>query len=152
MDHRQKVEHLLQTYFDVLSRIEMQLPVVTGFGLSAVALFSRAHPIDRYIAIGEIFQQITHAALQYEINVRHENRPLEVFQQPPQPQEAHRLQMGDGFGAHALGRGVEFYDMPVLRSIVRDASRDNNRFSAIVLGIVKSPEFQMRMKAAESVN
>jgi hypothetical protein len=40
--------------------------------------------------------------------------------------------------------------MPVLRSIVRDASRDNNRFSAIVLGIVKSPQFQMRMKAAEA--
>jgi hypothetical protein len=51
---------------------------------------------------------------------------------------------------YALGRGVEFYDMPVLRSIVRDASRDNNRFSAIVLGIVKSPQFQMRMKAAEA--
>jgi len=53
---------------------------------------------------------------------------------------------------YALGRGVEYYDMPVLRSIVRDAAKDNNRFSAIVLGIVKSPQFQMRMKAAESVN
>lgn len=52
---RIKADHLLQTYFDVLSRIEMQLPVVTGFGLSAVALFSRAHPIDRYAAIAEIF-------------------------------------------------------------------------------------------------
>jgi hypothetical protein len=53
---------------------------------------------------------------------------------------------------YALGRGVEFSDMPVLRSIVRDASKENNRFSAIMLGIVKSPQFQMRMKAAESVN
>jgi hypothetical protein len=53
---------------------------------------------------------------------------------------------------YALGRGVEYSDMPVLRSIVRDASKDNNRFSAIMLGIVKSPQFQMRMKAAESVN
>ena len=33
-----------------------------------------------------------------------------------------------------------------LRSIVRDAAKDNNRFSAIVLGIVKSAQFQMRMK------
>jgi hypothetical protein len=40
--------------------------------------------------------------------------------------------------------------MPVLRSIVRDASRDHNRFSAIVVGIVKSPQFQTRMKAAEA--
>jgi mono/diheme cytochrome c family protein len=53
---------------------------------------------------------------------------------------------------YALGRGVEYYDMPVLRSIVKDAAKDNGRFSAIVLGIVKSPQFQMRMKAAESVN
>jgi hypothetical protein len=52
---RIKEDHLLQTYFDVLSRIEMQLPVVTGFFLSAAALFSRAHPFDRYLAIAEIF-------------------------------------------------------------------------------------------------
>ena len=39
---------------------------------------------------------------------------------------------------YALGRGVEYYDMPVVRSIVRDAAKNDNRFSAIVLGIVKS--------------
>jgi hypothetical protein len=48
---------------------------------------------------------------------------------------------------YGLGRGVEYFDMPVIRSIVRDASAHNNRFSAIVLGIVKSAPFQMRMKA-----
>jgi mono/diheme cytochrome c family protein len=48
---------------------------------------------------------------------------------------------------YALGRGVEYHDMPALRSIVRDAARDDNRFSAIVLGIVKSSQFQMRTKA-----
>jgi mono/diheme cytochrome c family protein len=53
---------------------------------------------------------------------------------------------------YALGRGVEYYDMPVLRSIVRDGARDNNRFSAIVLGIVKSAQFQMRVKAEERAN
>jgi hypothetical protein len=42
--------------------------------------------------------------------------------------------------------------MPVLRSIVRDAARENNRFSAIVLGIVKSAPFQMRMKSEVSDN
>jgi mono/diheme cytochrome c family protein len=51
---------------------------------------------------------------------------------------------------YALGRGVEYTDMPVLRSIVRDAARDDNRFSAIVLGIVRSPQFQMRVKANET--
>jgi hypothetical protein len=53
----------------------------------------------------------------------------------------------------ALGRGVEPTDMPVIRSIVRDAAKDDNRFSAIVLGIIKSAQFQMRTKvAAESAN
>jgi Protein of unknown function (DUF1592)/Protein of unknown function (DUF1588)/Protein of unknown function (DUF1587)/Protein of unknown function (DUF1585)/Protein of unknown function (DUF1595)/Planctomycete cytochrome C len=47
---------------------------------------------------------------------------------------------------YALGRGVEYYDMPVLRSIVKDAAEHDNRFSAIVLGIVKSAPFQMRVK------
>ena len=50
---------------------------------------------------------------------------------------------------YALGRGVEYTDMPTIRAIVRDAARENSRFSAIVLGIVKSPQFQMRMSAPE---
>lgn len=51
---------------------------------------------------------------------------------------------------YGLGRAVEYYDMPVIRSIVRDAAKNNNRFSLIVLGIVKSAPFQMRMKVAEN--
>ena len=46
----------------------------------------------------------------------------------------------------ALGRGVEYEDMPVIRSIVRDADRDNDRFVSILMGIVKSAPFQMRTK------
>jgi len=45
---------------------------------------------------------------------------------------------------YALGRGVEYYDMPVVRSIVRSSARNNNRFSDYVLGIVNSLPFQMR--------
>jgi hypothetical protein len=45
---------------------------------------------------------------------------------------------------YALGRSVEYHDMPTVRAIVRDASRDNYRFSAIVTGIVKSASFQMQ--------
>jgi hypothetical protein len=47
---------------------------------------------------------------------------------------------------YALGRGVEYYDMPVVRTIVGDAAQNNNRFSSLVLGIVKSAPFQMNMK------
>jgi hypothetical protein len=46
---------------------------------------------------------------------------------------------------YGLGRGVEYYDQPVIRSIMRDAAADNYRWSALILGIVKSPPFQMRM-------
>ena len=53
---------------------------------------------------------------------------------------------------YALGRGVEYFDMPVVRSIVRDADKNNDKFSSIVLGIVKSPPFLMRTKMEESSN
>ncbi len=43
---------------------------------------------------------------------------------------------------YALGRSVEYFDMPVVRQIVRDADRNGDRFAAIVAGIVGSPEFQ----------
>ena len=45
---------------------------------------------------------------------------------------------------YALGRGVEYYDYPTIRSINRDAARDNYRVSSWILAIVKSTPFQMR--------
>ena len=45
---------------------------------------------------------------------------------------------------YALGRGVEFYDAPAIRTIVRDARAQNFRMSSIILGVVKSQPFQMR--------
>jgi hypothetical protein len=50
--------------------------------------------------------------------------------------------------AYALGRGVEYYDMPVVRSIGREMAQSGNRFSSLVLGIVKSTPFQMRRAEA----
>jgi mono/diheme cytochrome c family protein len=49
---------------------------------------------------------------------------------------------------YALGRGVEFEDMPMVRSIVRDSAPSNYKFSALALSIVKSPAFQMNMKTS----
>lgn len=43
----------------------------------------------------------------------------------------------------ALGRGLEYYDMPTVRSIVREAEDEDYRLSAIVTGIVNSPAFRM---------
>jgi hypothetical protein len=53
---------------------------------------------------------------------------------------------------YALGRGLAYYDMPTVRSIVRDSARSNYKFSSIVSEIVKSTPFQMRMKASQSSN
>jgi mono/diheme cytochrome c family protein len=49
---------------------------------------------------------------------------------------------------YALGRRVEYYDMPAVRTIARDAARADHRFSALVAGIVKSVPFQMKASEA----
>ena len=48
---------------------------------------------------------------------------------------------------YALGRGVEDGDMPTVRAIVHGAEPGQFRFSSILLGIVKSDQFQMNMKS-----
>jgi hypothetical protein len=50
---------------------------------------------------------------------------------------------------YALGRGVEYYDMPAIRAIVHDAARNDYRFSTLIMGVVRSTPFQMR-RAQES--
>jgi mono/diheme cytochrome c family protein len=45
---------------------------------------------------------------------------------------------------YALGRGLEYYDMPVVRAVVKDAASHHYRFSSLVTGIVTSVPFQMR--------
>lgn len=44
----------------------------------------------------------------------------------------------------SLGRGIEYYDRPTLRAIVKDAAPGGYRWSAIIMGIIKSAPFQMR--------
>ena len=47
---------------------------------------------------------------------------------------------------YGLGRGLEHQDMPLVRAIARDAAANGDRFSALVLGVVKSRPFQMNTK------
>src|SRR5262249_19104249 len=51
---------------------------------------------------------------------------------------------------YALGRGLEPVDMPVVRSIMRGAARDNFATQSIILGIVQSSPFQMRTKLTDN--
>jgi hypothetical protein len=50
---------------------------------------------------------------------------------------------------YALGRGLQPYDMPSVRAIVRDTAQSNYRFSAIVMGIINSTPFQKRVTLSE---
>jgi len=47
---------------------------------------------------------------------------------------------------YALGRGVEYYDQPAIRKIVREAAPGDYRWSSIILGITKSVPFQMKVR------
>jgi hypothetical protein len=53
---------------------------------------------------------------------------------------------------YALGRSIEPADMPVVRRILRDAEKDNYRFSSIVQGIVNSAPFRLRMASREEAD
>jgi hypothetical protein len=60
--------------------------------------------------------------------------------------------MTDKLMIYALGRGTEYYDAPLMRSIVHEAEKNNYKFSSFVLGIVKSEPFQTNMKVQMSGN
>ena len=49
----------------------------------------------------------------------------------------------------ALGRGLSYYDMPAVRTIVRESARQDYRFSSLIMGIVKSTPFQKRIVGAD---
>jgi len=49
-----------------------------------------------------------------------------------------------GLLTYALGRSLEYYDMPAVRSLVRNAAANDYRWSSLISGIVSSVPFQMR--------
>jgi len=51
---------------------------------------------------------------------------------------------------YALGRTVDYYDMPAVRAIVRGAAKDDYKLSALVLGVVQSVPFQMKTKLPQA--
>jgi hypothetical protein len=52
--------------------------------------------------------------------------------------------------AYSLGRRVEYFDQPTIRTIIRDAATKDHRMSAYILGIVRSPAFRMQRTEANS--
>jgi cytochrome c551/c552 len=51
---------------------------------------------------------------------------------------------------YGTGRALRYYDMPVVRGIARDAARNDNKFSSLIVGIVKSDPFQMRVSQSSN--
>jgi len=45
---------------------------------------------------------------------------------------------------YALGRGLDYRDMPAVREIVREAAHNNYKMSSVILGVIRSSPFQMR--------
>jgi hypothetical protein len=68
------------------------------------------------------------------------------------------LQNGDVFAqsvtekllTYAIGRGLEYEDMPLVRSITHEAARDDYKFSSLLMGVVQSPAFTMNVKTPAS--
>jgi mono/diheme cytochrome c family protein len=50
---------------------------------------------------------------------------------------------------YALGRGLEYYDMPAVRKIVREAGTHDFRFSSLIAGVVNSAPFEMKMRRSD---
>jgi hypothetical protein len=52
---------------------------------------------------------------------------------------------------YALGRNLQYYDAPSVRAIVREATPSHYTFSSLVLGVVRSAPFQMRVKVTKDI-
>jgi hypothetical protein len=77
------------------------------------------------------------------------NGPVELREALLRQPEIFVGTMTEKLMTYALGRGVAYYDMPTVRAIVRDAAKQDYRFSALILGIVKSTPFQMRSATSD---
>jgi uncharacterized protein DUF1588/uncharacterized protein DUF1585 len=64
-------------------------------------------------------------------------------------QDVFMLSFTESLMTYGVGRRVEYFDMPTVRTIVRDAGKNDYRMSQFILGVVKSPAFQMgRLESA----
>jgi hypothetical protein len=77
------------------------------------------------------------------------NGPVELRQALLRQPDIFVGTMTEKLMTYALGRGLAYYDMPTVRGIVRDASKQDYRFSSLIVGVVKSTPFQMRVAQKE---
>ena len=78
------------------------------------------------------------------------NGPASLRQALLNHQETFLRTFTENLLAYAIGRRVEYYDMPSIRAIVQKASQNDHKFSSYILGVVNSPAFQMSRAEAAS--
>jgi mono/diheme cytochrome c family protein len=74
------------------------------------------------------------------------NGPADLRQAVLNRSDAFMTTAAEKLMTYALGRPVHDYDMPTVRTIVRRAAANNNRFSSLIMGIIESDTFQKRVK------
>jgi hypothetical protein len=52
---------------------------------------------------------------------------------------------------YAIGRGLDYNDMPLVRSLTQQTAKDNHRFTALIMGVVQSPAFTMNVKSGAAL-
>jgi hypothetical protein len=72
------------------------------------------------------------------------NSPIELREALSAEPEKFVQTVAQNLMTYALGRAVEYHDMPAVRAIVRDSARDNHSFASLVMGVASSPPFKMR--------
>ena len=104
-----------------------------------VRRFESVHDVDvqtSYGSSGTFYAQLLNQA------------PFDVFLSAdidyPRQLAARGLTLPDSEFTYAVGRQMEYYDAPAIRSIVRAAAADDYRWSSTILAVVKSVPFQMR--------
>jgi hypothetical protein len=70
--------------------------------------------------------------------------PVEFRKALLQRREELMMSLSEKMLTYALGRGLEFYDMPAIRRVTRDAAMQDYRWSAIIAGLIRSTPFRMR--------
>jgi mono/diheme cytochrome c family protein len=80
----------------------------------------------------------------------HVNGPIELRQALLRDPRMFVGTLTERLMVYALGRGIAYFDMPVVRAIVRGAEQHNYRFTALLMGIVSSNQFQMQSTAPAS--
>jgi len=77
------------------------------------------------------------------------NGPADLRQALLSRSDAFATNVTEKLFTYALGRPAQYFDMPVVRAVVRRAAQNDYRFSSLILGVVSSDAFQMRMKKTE---